>query len=430
MTTPLRIAIAGLGTVGAGTVTLLQTHAEDLTRRCGRPIEIVAVSARQRARERKADLSRYRWHDDPLALAGLEGVDVVVELIGGSEGTARKLIEAAIAKGKHVVTANKALLAHHGTGLARAAEAKGVSLCYEAAVAGGIPIIKTLREGLAGNRIDRVYGILNGTCNYILTTMRETGREFSEVLADAQRLGYAEADPSFDVDGIDAAHKLAILAGVAFGCEINLAGVHVEGIRQVSAVDIAFAEELGFRIKLLGIARPTSHGIEQRVHACMVPLGTPIAHVEGVYNAIVTEGDFVGRNLCEGRGAGAGPTASAVVSDLVDIARGRSQPTFSVPAAELKKLPVSPMTRHRGAYYIRLMVVDKPGVIADVAAALRDEEVSLESMLQRARAPGEAVPVVLTSHDTEEAAMRRALDRIAALGSVVEPPHVIRIESL
>jgi len=430
MTAPLRIAIAGLGTVGAGTIKLLQVHAADLARRCERPIEIAAVSARDRNRGRGIDVSPYRWHDDPLALASLKDVDVVVELIGGAEGPARKLIETAIAQGRHVVTANKALLAHHGTALARAAEAKGVSLGYEAAVAGGIPIIKTLREGLAANRIERVYGILNGTCNYILTTMRQTGREFTDVLADAQRLGYAEADPSFDVDGIDASHKLAILAGVAFGCEVDIANVHVEGIRNVSAVDIAFAEELGFRIKLLGIARLTSHGIEQRVHACMVALGTPIAHVEGVHNAIVTEGDFVGQNLCEGRGAGAGPTASAVVSDLIDIARGRSQPTFCVPATELKKLPAAPMTRHRGAYYIRLMVVDKPGVIADVAAALRDEEVSMESMLQRARSPGEAVPVVLTTHDTEEAAMRRALERITALGSVVEPPHMIRIESL
>jgi homoserine dehydrogenase len=427
---PLRIAIAGLGVVGAGTVKLLQTHAGDLARRCERPIEIVAVAARDRGRARDVDISAYRWLDDAAALADLPEVDVVVELIGGSDGPARRLLEAAIAKGKHAVTANKALLAHRGTELARAAEAAGVSLGYEAAVAGGIPIIKTLREGLAANRIERVYGVLNGTCNYILTTMRETGREFADVLADAQRLGYAEADPSFDVDGIDTAHKLAILAAVAFGKEVDFAGVHVEGIRHVSAQDIAFAEELGFRIKLLGIARPTEHGIEQRVHACMVPLGTPIAHVEGVFNAVVTEGDFVGRNLSEGRGAGAGPTASAVVSDLVDIARGRSQPTFSVPAGELKRLPAAPMARHRGAYYIRLMVVDKPGVIADVAAALRDEEVSMESMLQRARAPGEAVPVVLTTHETEEAAMRRALTRIAGLGSVVEPPHMIRIEAL
>src|SRR4029077_20540613 len=246
---PLRIAVAGLGNVGAGTVKLLQLHAEDLAQRCGRAIEIRAVSARDGKRDRGVDLAGYAWHDDPLALAHLPEIDVVVELVGGAEGVARQLLEAALAGGKHVVTANKALLAHHGTALARQAEAKGLSLGYEAAVAGGIPIIKTLREGLAANRIERVYGILNGTCNYILTTMRQTGREFTDVLADAQRLGYAEADPSFDVDGIDASHKLAILAGLAFGCEVNIGQVHVEGIRNVSAVDIAFAEELGFRIK-------------------------------------------------------------------------------------------------------------------------------------------------------------------------------------
>jgi len=430
MTTSLRIGIAGLGTVGAGTVRLLQEHGELLSVRCGRPIVIAAVSARERARDRGIDLSRLRWCDDPLELARDPGIDVVVELIGGSGGIARELVEGSLAARKHVVTANKALLAHHGTALARAAEAAGVTLAYEAAVAGGIPIIKALREGLAANRVERIYGILNGTCNYILTTMRKSGREFADVLADAQKLGYAEADPSFDVDGIDAAHKLAILTSVAFGCEVNFAGVHVEGIRNVSAMDIAYAEELGYRIKLLGIARPTDHGIEQRVHACMVPIGTPIAHVEGVFNAVVTEGDAVGQNVAEGRGAGAGPTASAVVADLMDIARDRALPTFSVPATQLKRLPASPMERHRGAYYVRLMVVDRPGVIADVTAALRDEQVSLEAMLQRGRSPEEAVPVVLTTHETEEASMRRALARIDRLDAVLEPPHMIRIETL
>src|SRR5262245_54233238 len=429
MTQPLRIGIAGLGTVGAGTVKLLREHATLLTQRCGREIKITAISAREKKRDRGIDLAGYRWHDDPLKLAGDAEVDVVAELIGGSDGVAKALVEKSIAGGKHVVTANKALLAMHGTTLARQAEAAGVTLAYEAAVAGGIPVIKNFREGLAANRVERIYGILNGTCNYILTTMRRTGREFADVLAEAQKLGYAEADPSFDVDGIDAAHKLAILTSVAFGCEINFAGVHVEGIRNVSAMDIAYAEELGFRIKLLGSARPTEHGIEQRVHACMVPIGTPIAHVEGVFNAVVTEGDFVGQNVAEGRGAGAGPTASAVVADLIDIARGRMLPTFSMPAAQLKRLPASPMERHRGAYYIRLMVVDRPGVIADVTAALRDEQVSLESMLQRGRAPDEAVPVVLTTHETEEASMRRALDRIAGLNTVVERPIMLRIVS-
>lgn len=430
MSAPLRVGVAGLGTVGAATVSLLQKHGDMLAQRCGRAIRLTAVSARHRKRDRGIDLAGLAWHDDALALARDPSVDVVVEVIGGSDGIAKSLVEAAIESGKHVVTANKALLAHHGTALARAAEAKGLAIAYEAAVAGGIPIIKTLREGLAANRINRVFGILNGTCNYILTTMRQTGREFADVLAEAQKLGYAEADPTFDVDGVDTAHKLAILTSVAFGCEVNFVGVHVEGIRHVSATDIAFAEELGYRIKLLGIARPTQHGIEQRVHACMVPIGTPIAHVEGVFNAVVTEGDFVGQTVVQGRGAGAGPTASAVVADLVDIARGRVTPTFGVPAAALGRPAVAPMARHRGAYYVRLTVVDRPGVIADVAAALRDEQVSMEAMIQRGRAPEEAVPVVLTTHETDEAAMRRALDRIARLGTVREPPHMIRIETL
>ena len=430
MSAPLRVGIAGLGTVGAGAVRLLGDRRELLALRCGRPIVVTAVCARDRNRDRGIDLAGYRWCDDPLALADDPEVDVVVELIGGADGVAKRLIEAAIAAGKHAVTANKALLAHHGTALARAAERAGVAIGFEAAVAGGIPIVKALREGLAANRIQRVYGILNGTCNYILTAMRKTGREFAEVLAEAQALGYAEADPGIDVDGVDTAHKLALLTSLAFGCEVDFGGVHVEGIRHVSATDITFAEELGYRIKLLGIARPTEHGIEQRVHACMVPIGTPIAHVEGVFNAVVTEGDFVGQSVAEGRGAGAGPTASAVVADLIDIARGRTVPTFAVPADALRPLVRSPMERHRGPYYVRLMVLDRPGVIADVAAALRDELVSMEAMIQRARAPGEAVPVVLTTHDTEEASMRRALARIAALDSVLEPPRMIRIEAL
>jgi len=427
---PLRIAIAGLGTVGAGTLRLLAAHEAQIAARCGRPIRTVAVSARDRKRDRGLDLAGIDWHDNAVDLATRDDVDAVVELIGGSDGPAKALVEAALANRKHVVTANKALVAHHGTALALAAEKSRVALGYEAAVAGGIPIIKTLREGLAGNAIRRVYGILNGTCNYILTTMRETGREFADVLAEAQRLGYAEADPTFDIDGIDAAHKLAILTSLAFGCRTNFAGIHVEGIRNVSAIDIEYASELGYRIKLLGIASLANGAVEQRVHACMVPVGTPIAHIEGVFNAVVTEGDFVGQNMAEGRGAGAGPTASAVVADLMDLARGAILPTFGIPAADLADRPAHPMDRHRGAYYVRLMVRDRPGVIADVAAALRDENVSMEAMLQRGRAPEETVPVVLTTHETEEAGMRRALAKIGKLDAVTEPPHMIRIEPL
>src|SRR6185437_15285730 len=401
----LKIAVAGLGTVGAATVQLLERQAEPVGLRAGRRIVVVAVSARDRRRDRGVDLSAVRWYEDAAAMAADPEIDAVVELIGGADGIALDVVETALARGKHVVTANKALIAKHGLRLAKRAEEAGVALAFEAAVAGGIPIIKTLRESLAGNRVSRIYGILNGTSNYILTTMRQSGREFAEVLAEAQKLGYAEADPSFDIDGVDAAHKLAILASLAFGRPVDLAGVYAEGIRHISRLDIDFAEELGFRIKLLGIARLTDHGLEQRVHACMVPRETPIAAVEGVFNAVVAEGDFVGRVVLEGRGAGAFPTASSVASDLVDIATGRYVPAFGVPAASLEALPGAAMERHQGAYYIRLMVVDQPGVIADVAAALRDEHVSMESMIQRGRAPGEAVPVVLTTHVTVEAAM-------------------------
>jgi homoserine dehydrogenase len=424
----LKIAVAGLGTVGAATVQLLERQAEPVGLRAGRRIVVVAVSARDRRRDRGVDLSAVRWYEDAAAMAADPEIDAVVELIGGANGIALDVVETALSRGKHVVTANKALIARHGLRLAKRAEEEGVALAFEAAVAGGIPIIKTLRESLAGNRVSRIYGILNGTSNYILTTMRQSGREFAEVLAEAQKLGYAEADPSFDIDGVDAAHKLAILASLAFGRPVDADGVHTEGIRHVSRLDIDFADELGFRIKLLGIARLTEHGIEQRVHPCMVRVGTPIAAVEGVFNAVVAEGDFVGRVVLEGRGAGAQPTASAVAADLVDIAAGRRVAPFGVPSRALRDLPAAPMERHQGAYYMRLMVLDQPGVIADVAAALRDERVSLESMIQRGRAPGEAVPVVLTTHVTGEAPMRRALDRITALESVLEPPRLIRIE--
>ena len=428
MTRPLSIGIAGLGTVGGGVLTMLRQNADLIAARAGRPIAVTAVSARDRTRDRGMDLSGLRWYDDPVALAGDANVDVVVEVIGGSEEPAKALVEAAMAAGKQVVTANKALLAVPGAALAAAAEKAGVVLAFEAAVAGGIPAIKALREGLAGNRISRVAGILNGTCNYILTVMRERGREFAEVLADAQKLGYAETDPAFDVDGIDAAHKLAILAALAFGRPVDFGSVYVEGIRRISALDIAFANELGYRIKLLGIARATEAGIETRVHPCMVPQSAPIARVDGVFNAVVAEGDFVGRVMLEGRGAGAGPTGSAVVADLIDIARGRATPVWGAASGALSAAPSVPMSAHVGAYYLRLMVVDRPGVIADVTAVLRDAGISLESMLQRGRSPGEAVPVVLVTHETGEAAMRAAMERIAALGAVLEPPALIRIE--
>ncbi len=405
----LRIGIAGLGTVGAGVLRLLDAQRDLLAARAGRTIEVAAVSARDRAKSRGLDLSRSRWVDDPVALADDPGVDVVVELIGGEDGPAKALVERALGNGKPVVTANKALLARHGTALAHLAETKGAALAFEASVCGGIPIVKGLREGLAANRVTELHGILNGTCNYILTQMRDTGRPFADVLAEAQALGYAEADPSFDIDGIDTAHKLAILTALAFGAEVDLDSIHVEGIRHIGALDIAYAGELGYAIKLLGIARRVDDRVEQRVHPCMVPKDAAIAAADGVYNAVVAQGDFVERVNFVGRGAGGGPTASAVVADLIDIARGCRVPGF-------------------GAYYLRLMVIDRPGVIADVAAALRDHQVSLESVLQRLRAPGDNVPVVLTTHETHEARMTAAVAQISALQAVVEPPRVIRIE--
>ena len=431
MSKPLRIAVAGLGTVGAGTLRLLQQNAASIAARAGRALQVTAVSARDRARDRGLDLSGLQWFDDPIALARDAEADVVVELIGGSEEPAKLMVETALRAGRHVVTANKALLAHHGTALAGLAESVGRTIGYEAAVAGGIPIIKGLREGLAGNRIDRVYGILNGTCNYILTQMAG-GADFEAVLAEAQRLGYAEADPSFDVDGIDTAHKLAILTAVAFGCEVDFGAVYVEGIRNVSALDVAYADELGYRIKLLGLAQLVDGAVEQRVHPCMVAKGLPIASVSGVFNAVVADGDFVDTTMYEGRGAGAGPTASAVVADLIDIARGTILPVFGIPAAGLARLPNLPMGEHCCPYYLRLLVLDRPGVIADVAAALRDENISMESMIQRGRAEGEgeAVPVVIMTHETQEAQIQRALARIAELAAVVEQPRLIRIVDL
>ncbi len=428
MSKPLSVGLAGLGTVGAGVLKLLRDNADVVSARAGRPIAVTAVSARDRARDRGVSVTGLRWYEDAVALASDPGVDVVVELIGGADGVARTLVESAIAARKPVVTANKAMLAVHGAELAAAAEAAGVPLGFEAAVAGGIPVIKAVREGLAGNRITRIAGILNGTCNYILTRMTTEGREFAEVLSDAQRLGYAEADPSFDIDGVDAAHKLAILAALAFGRPVAFQAVYVEGIRRVSALDVGFARELGYRIKLLGLARATEAGIEARVHPCMVPESAPLARVDGVYNAVVAEGDFVGRLMLEGRGAGAGPTASAVVADLVDIARGRMTPVWGAASGALSDAPSVPMTAHAGCYYLRLMVVDRPGVIADVTAVLRDHGVSLESMLQRGRAPGEAVPVVMVTHETAEGEMRAAVGQIARLDAVLEEPAVVRIE--
>ena len=425
---PLRVGIAGLGTVGATVARLIVDNGKALAARCGRELVLTAVSARTKGQDRGFRMDGVTWFDDPVKLAASADIDLFVELMGGEGGAAKASVEAAIARGLPVVTANKALLAHHGVVLAKAAEARKLALNFEAAVAGGIPIIKALREGLGANRITRVYGILNGTCNYILTTMEATGRSFRDVLAEAQKLGYAEADPTFDIGGMDTAHKLSLLAAVAFGNAPALDGIHVEGIERITPLDIEFANEFGFRIKLLGIATRTDAGIEQRVHPSMVPHGTPLADVDGVFNAVVAEGDLAGKSVYEGRGAGAGPTASAVMADILDIARGVNLPAFGAPAASIGRPVIVPVSDHVGACYLRFTVIDRPGVIAVLSRCLADQAISIESMLQRSRSPGEAVPVVMITHEAKEAAMAKALQAIVATGTVMEQPCMVRIE--
>jgi homoserine dehydrogenase len=423
-----RIALAGLGTVGAGVASLLEQNRALIGSRAGRAIEIAAVSARDRKKKRGVDLSGITWVNDAPALAEIEGIDAVVELIGGSEGPARKLVQASLKKGIPVVTANKALLAHHGYELAKLAEEKGAALKYEAAVAGGIPIIKALREGFAANNIKAVYGILNGTCNYILTEMRESGRDFHDVLADAQKKGYAEADPSFDIDGIDAAHKLCILSALAFGARPDFKKLKISGIRRITAKDIFYAQELGYRIKLLGSARRTAKGIVQTVEPCLVPIKSPMGAVDGVFNAVFIEGDFVGTGLSVGRGAGAGPTASAVVADLIDLARGFHVPAFGIPASRMKQGGWTDTSAIVSHFYLHLVVLDRPGVLADISAIMRDHEVSMEAVIQRGRDPDKPVSVVITSHAVAQSRIEQAVARIARLKSMADRPCLMRIE--
>ncbi len=430
MNEPFRIAIAGLGTVGRGVVKILQSQPELIRARAGRPVEITAVNARNKSADRGVDLSSYEWVGDPLALAGHDKVDCVLELIGGSDGVAKDLVEAALDNGKHVVTANKALLAHHGLELAQKAEDKGVSLNYEAAVAGGIPIIKSLREGLAANKVKGIYGILNGTCNYILTEMRETGRDFNDVLKDAQDRGYAEADPSFDVGGIDAAHKLALLTALGFGVKPNFDGLSIEGIESITADDIRFADELGYRIKLIGMARCLGGKVFQIMAPCLVPTASALGSVEGVFNAVFVEADPVDKTMAEGRGAGEGPTASAVVADVMDLARGITLPTFGVRASELKDAPWADLSDITAQHYIHLKVLDQPGVIADISAVLRDHQISIESLVQRGRDPQRAVSVVMVTHESGAKAVQDAVADIAKIPSMVDKPTVLRIEHI
>jgi len=428
MTQPLRIAIAGLGTVGAGVVRLLQDNAETITARTGRPLVITAVCARDKNKKRDIDCSAYKWVDRPLDL--IPHADVIVELMGGAEGEARALTEAALESGRPVVSANKALIAEHGLKIAQLSERHNAPFLYESAVAGGIPVIKALREGLAGNNIHAVYGILNGTCNYILTEMRQTGRDFSAVLAEAQEKGYAEADPSFDVDGIDAAHKLSILAALAFGSQPSFKDVIVQGIRSISATDIQYATDLGYRIKLLGMARRMDDGrVVQVMEPCLLPQDSPMGAVEGVYNAVFIEGDFVGKSLMVGRGAGSEPTASAVVADLIDLARGAHVPVYGVPAASLSKPNPGVTGDLRAHFYMRMVVLDQSGVLAEIAAILRDHHISVEAVRQNARNPGQPVSIVMTTHEVAQSDVAKACAEIAKLDIIQEPPTIMRIET-
>jgi len=436
----LKLGLAGIGTVGGGLLRLLEARRGSLASRAGQPIEVVAVSARNKRKKRDADISGLRFVKDPVALAKDPGIDVLVELIGGESGVAKEAVEAALRAGKHVVTANKALLAHHGPSLAALAEKNGVSLNFEGAVAGGIPVVKVIREGLQGNDITRVYGILNGTCNYILTLMEQEGSGFADVLKEAQAQGYAEADPTFDIGGFDTAHKLALLTSLAFGTRTSFESVYVEGIETITPADIEAADDLGYRIKLLGVALRTESGIEQRVHPTMVPKDTAIAEVDGVSNCVAIDGDFVGDVMLIGPGAGSGPTASAVMSDLVDIARGQVLPPFGVKAKDLKPYRRAQMRAHEGGYYIRLSVYDRTGAFAAIANRMADQGISIESIVQRRpraelagskrRNEGAPTAVVMITHQTTEAAVRKALAAIERDGHVDAKPQMIRIEKL
>jgi homoserine dehydrogenase len=428
MSKPLRLGIAGLGTVGIGTVKIVQSHADLLHRRTGRTIAITAVSARNRSKNRDADLSAYQWEDDPVALARRGDVDVFVELMGGSEGPALDATRAAIAAGKDVVTANKAMLALHGQSLAETAEAKGHVIRFEAAVAGGIPVVKALTEGLAGNEIRRVMGVMNGTCNYILTRMESAGLPYETVFEEARQLGYLEADPNLDVGGIDAGHKLSLLASIAFGTKVSFGAVELEGIGHVSIDDIRRAADMGFRIKLLGVAQMTGRGLEQRMSPCLVPADSPLGQLQGGTNMVVIEGDSVGQIVLRGPGAGAGPTASAVMSDVIEIARGSRITTFGQPAASLAD-PVPAKATAPAPHYLRLELADKPGALAKVATVLGDEGISIDRMRQYGHADASA-PVLIVTHKTTREAVDHALTRLPATGVVIGAPVAIRIETV
>ena len=427
---PLRVALAGIGVVGGGVVRLLEANRDLIARRAGRAVEIVAISARDRQKDRGVDLSPYRWEDDMAALVEAEDVDVVVEMVGGADGPALTLARQALGAGKALVTANKAMIAHHGLDLARIAEAQDRPLKYEAAVAGGIPVIKAIREGASANEIARVYGILNGTCNYILTLMEREGASFADALAAAQAEGYAEADPTFDVDGIDAAHKLSILAALCFGTRLDFDTVTAEGIRGLIAADIREAAALGHRVRLIGMAERDESGLYQHVQPCLVPADHPLAYVPGALNAVVAEGNFVGRLFFEGAGAGAGPTASAIVADIIDIARDEYGPAFAMPVDALDAAPAADAGARVGKHYVRLIVEDRIGVLAEIATAMRDAGVSIESFIQRGDDAEGGVLIALVTHEGPGRAVAAALAALAASDHVIGTPMHMPILAL
>ncbi|MCI4664186.1 MAG: homoserine dehydrogenase [Neomegalonema sp.] len=422
----LRIGVAGLGTVGGGVLKIIETHREQLAARAGRPITVTAVSARQRGKDRGVDLSDIVWEDDPVALARRDDVDLVVEAIGGPDGPAKAASEAALGRGAHLVTANKAMLAVHGRALATLSESKGAALRFEAAIAGGVPAVKALAEGMAANNVTRIFGVLNGTCNYILTEMEHTGRDYADVLREAQDKGYAEADPTADVGGWDAAHKICLLASIAFGVWPDFDSVSVEGIEQVSKADIQFAADFGYRLKQLAVAERSEKGCSLRVEPVFAPANSLLGALESVTNAVQFEGDFVGDVALCGPGAGEGPTASAIVADIVDIARGDRRPAFGVPAAAMAEPVRVDAQAALGAHYIRLSLVDRPGVLAQVTGKLGDAGVSIDQLRQIGRSPDPAT-VLFVTHEAPENALRAALEGVSALDVCLEPPAAFRI---
>lgn len=428
MAQALRLGIAGLGTVGVGVVKIVRRHAELLQARTGRPIEIIAVSARDAAKDRGVNLSGFVWETDPVALAKRDDIDVFVELMGGENGPAKASVEAALATGKDVVTANKALLAIHGQALAEQAEAAGRVIRFEAAVAGGIPVIKSLTEGLAGNDIKRVMGVMNGTCNYILTRMQSQGLGYNALFEECAQLGYLEADPNLDVGGIDAAHKLALLASIAFGTKPNFDGIEIEGIQHISLDDIHQADDMGYRIKLLGVAQRTPRGLEQRMQPCLVPSDSPLGQLEGGTNMVVIEGNAVEQIVLRGPGAGEGPTASAVMGDVCDLARGLQISTFGQPATSLVDSKPA-ITGMPAPYYLRLALLDKPGALAKVAAILGNAGVSIDRMRQYAHAEDTA-PVLIVTHKTTRATLDVALEDLRTTDVVAGEPVALRIEQV